>query len=54
MRNHLANCGLKIFEHENLPSDDVFQGVRSYEEILSRIQSLEPEDRAEVLKFQEH
>ena len=22
--NHLANCGLKIFEHENSPSDDVF------------------------------
>ena len=22
--NHLANCGLKRFEHENSPSDDIF------------------------------
>ena len=27
--------------------------ARSYEEILARIQSFAPEDRAEVLKFQE-
>jgi len=24
VRNHLANCGLKRFEHENSPSDDIF------------------------------
>jgi hypothetical protein len=54
VRNHLANCGLKIFEHENSPSDDIFRGVRSYEEILARIQSLAPEDKADVLIFQEH
>jgi hypothetical protein len=52
--NHLANYGLKIFEHENSPLDDIFQGARSYEEILTQIQSLAPEDRTEVLKFQEH
>jgi hypothetical protein len=52
--NHLANCGLKRFEHENSPSDDIFRGARSYEEILARIQSLAPEERADVLKFQEH
>jgi hypothetical protein len=22
--NHLANCGLKIYEHENSPHDDIF------------------------------
>jgi hypothetical protein len=22
--NHLAHCGLKIFEHESSPSDDIF------------------------------
>jgi hypothetical protein len=52
--NHLANCGLKRFEHENSPSDDIFRGARSYEEILAWIQSLAPKDRAEVLRFQEH
>jgi hypothetical protein len=24
MSNHLASCGLKIFEHENSPHDDIF------------------------------
>jgi hypothetical protein len=52
--NHLANCGLKRFEHENSPSDDIFQGARSYEEVLTQIRSLAPEDTAAVLKFQEH
>jgi hypothetical protein len=52
--NHLANCGLKRFEHENSPSDDIFRGTRSYAEVLARIQALAPEERADVLKFQEH
>ena len=52
--NHLASCGLKMFEHENSPSDDIFQGTRSYADVLARIQALAPEERADVLKFQEH
>jgi hypothetical protein len=36
------------------PSDDVFRGARSYSEVQFRIRSLAPEDRASVLKFQEH
>jgi hypothetical protein len=54
LSNHLANCGLKRFEHENSPSDDIFWGTRSYAEVLAWIQALEPEERANVLKFQEH
>jgi hypothetical protein len=30
MSNHLASYGLKRFEYENSPHDDIFQGVRSY------------------------
>jgi hypothetical protein len=52
--NHLASCGLKRFEHENSPLDDIFLSARSYAKILARIQSLAPEERADVLKFQEH
>jgi hypothetical protein len=52
--NHLAHVGLKRFEHENSPSDDIFRGAKSYEEVLARIQSLAPEDTAAVLRFQEH
>jgi hypothetical protein len=51
---HLGNCGLKRFEHECSPSDDVFRGARSYAEVQFRIRSLAPEDRASVLKFQGH
>jgi hypothetical protein len=51
---HLSNCGLKKFEHECSPSDDIFGGARSYGEVLVRIRSLAPEDMASVLKFQEH
>jgi hypothetical protein len=54
VRNHLANCGLKRFEHENSPLDDIFRGERSYAEILARIQTLAPEERADVLKLKEH
>jgi hypothetical protein len=49
--NHLANCGLKRFEHEFSSPDDIFQGARSYEEVLARIQSLALEDTASVLNF---
>ena len=53
MSNHLSNCGLKIFEHENSPPDDVLRGARSYEEVLAWIQSLAPKDTTSVLRFQE-
>ena len=52
--NHLSSCDLKRFEHENSPSDDIFLGTRSYVEVLAQIQALAPEERANVLKFQEH
>jgi hypothetical protein len=52
--NHLANCGLKRFEHENFPSNDIFQGTRSYAKVLAQIQALAPEETADVLKLQEH
>jgi hypothetical protein len=48
---HLGHCGLKRFEHECSPSDDVFRAAMSYSEVQFRIRSLAPEDRASVLKF---
>jgi hypothetical protein len=52
--NHLASCGLKRYEHEDSPHDEIFWGARSFAEVLSRIQALPPRDMAEFLKFQEH
>ena len=54
MSAHLGNCGLKRFEHECSPSNDVFRGARSYSEVQFRIRALAPEDRTSVLRFQEH
>jgi hypothetical protein len=49
---HLGNCGLKRFEHEESPSDDIFRGAQSYSEVQYRIQALAAEERDFVLKFQ--
>jgi len=54
MGNHMVSCGLKIYEHEHLPHDKIFQGVRSYVEVLSRIQTPSPEEMNVFFKFQEH
>jgi hypothetical protein len=35
--NHMANCNLKRYEHEDSPQDEIFRGVRSYPEVLSRV-----------------
>jgi hypothetical protein len=50
--NHMASCGLKRYEHENSPHDDIFRGARSYAEVLSQIQALSPEEMAGFFKFQ--
>jgi hypothetical protein len=52
--NHLASCGLKRFEHKNSPHDDIFRGVKSYDEVLAQIEALLPKERADVVRFQEH
>jgi hypothetical protein len=38
--NHLAHCNMKTYEHEDSPCDDIFKGIRAYEEILDRVQAL--------------
>jgi hypothetical protein len=35
--NHMASCNLKKYEHEESPQDEVFRGMRSYQEVLSRV-----------------
>jgi hypothetical protein len=52
--NHMVSCGLKRYEHEHSPHDDIFRGARSYAEVLSQIQALSPGDKADLFKFQEH
>jgi hypothetical protein len=52
--NHLASCGLKRYEHEDSPHDEIFWGARSFAEVLGQIQASPPRDMAEFFKFQEH
>jgi hypothetical protein len=35
MGNHMALYNLKRYEHEDSPQDEIFQGERSYQEVLS-------------------
>jgi hypothetical protein len=41
--NHLAQCNMKTYEHEDSPCDDIFKGIRVYEEVLYRVQALPPD-----------
>jgi hypothetical protein len=49
--NHMASCGLKIYENEDSPHDEMFRGARSYSEVLNRVQTLLPEDMVDFYKF---
>jgi hypothetical protein len=42
VENHLAQYNMKRYIHEHSPHDEMFRGVRSYEEVLNRFQTLSP------------
>jgi hypothetical protein len=52
--NHQVNCNLKAYEHEQSPCDDMFRGVISYDEVLTRFQTLSPDLQNDFLNFQKH
>jgi hypothetical protein len=54
VENHLAQFNMKRYVHENSPHDEIFRGVRSYEEVLNRFQTLSPDQQASFLSFQRH
>jgi hypothetical protein len=54
MGNHMASCNLKKYEHEESPQDEMFRGVRSYQEVLSRVRALPPGEMVEFYNFQKH
>jgi hypothetical protein len=41
--NHLAQCNMKTYEHEDSPCDDIFKGIKAYEEVLDRVQASPPD-----------
>jgi hypothetical protein len=46
VENHLAQFNMKRYIHENSPYDEMFRGVRSYEEVQSRFQTLPPDQKS--------
>jgi hypothetical protein len=54
MGNHMASCNLKKYEHEESPQDEIFRGVRSYQEVLSRVRALLPDKMIDFYNFQKH
>jgi hypothetical protein len=54
VENHLAQFNMKKYFHEDSPYDKVFRGARSYDEVISRFQSLPEEEQSGFLSFQKH
>ena len=43
MESHQAQYNLERYVHEKSPHDEIFRGVRSYEEVLNRVQTMSPD-----------
>jgi hypothetical protein len=52
--NHMYHYGMKAYEHEEFPRDDIFKGVKAYEEVLERVQTLRSDLQTIFLTFQRH
>jgi hypothetical protein len=50
----MASYNLKRYEHEYSPHVDIFRGVRSYQEVLNRVQTLALDQVVEFYNFQRH
>jgi hypothetical protein len=49
---HVAQCGLKAYEHEESFYDDIFRNVQSYDEVRSKVQTLSPDAQVGFASFQ--
>jgi len=54
VENHMSQCNVKRYVHENSTHDELFRGVRSYEEVLNRVQDLSLDQQASLFSFQRH
>jgi len=51
---HYVHCNLKAYEHEVSIYDDIFKDVKSYAEVLSRVQALPLDSQDGFASFQSH
>jgi hypothetical protein len=54
VENHLDQFNMKWYMHENSPYDEIFRGVRYYEEIQRRFLTLPPNQQTSFLRFHKH
>jgi hypothetical protein len=52
INKHVAQCGLKAYEHEESFYDDVFRNAKSYDEVQSKVQTLSPDVQVGFASFQ--
>jgi hypothetical protein len=52
INRHVAQCGLKAYEHEDYFYDDIFRNAKSYDEVQSRVQTLSPDAQVGFASFQ--
>jgi hypothetical protein len=51
---YYIHCNLKAYEHEVSIYDDILKDVKSYEEVLNRVQALTFDSQARFASFQSH
>jgi hypothetical protein len=51
---HLMHCNLKAYEHKTSIYDDIFKEVKTYEEVLNRVQAMSPDSQVGFMSFQNH
>jgi hypothetical protein len=54
VENHLAQFNMKIYVHEISSYDEIFKGVKSYEEVQDRFQTFPPDQQTSFINFQRH
>jgi hypothetical protein len=52
INQHVTQCGLKSYEHEDSFYDDIFRNAKSYEEVQSRVKTLSPDAQVGFSSFQ--
>jgi hypothetical protein len=52
INKHVAQCGLKAYEHEDSFYDDIFKNAVSYDEVQNRVQTLSPDAQVGFASFQ--
>ena len=51
---HFMHYNFKAYEHEQSFYDDIFKEVKTYEEVLNRVQALSPDLQTGFMSFQSH